>query len=159
MKMRKPVTHVISPPARRKAGTLWLAAAALLANTGIAAWTIAGHHSAPSLFPASWAANTPNNTLDRQTANGQATWYGAELHGQATASGEPFDMYGLTAAHRTLPLGSSARITNLANGRQVVVRINDRGPGRPGVMIDLSYGAAQAIGLLGSGPVEVAPLR
>jgi rare lipoprotein A len=90
---------------------------------------------------------------------GRATWYGAELHGNATASGEPFDMYGLTAAHRTLPLGSRARVTNLANGREVVVRINDRGPGRDGVMIDLSYAAAQAIGLQGSGPVEVEPLR
>ena len=140
--------HVISPPVRRRAGPLWLAALALMANAGIAAWTVVGHS------PAAVEALATGASL-----RGQATWYGAELQGAATASGEPFDMNGLTAAHRTLPLGSSARVTNLANGRQVVVRINDRGPGRPGVMIDLSYGAAQAIGLRGSGPVEVAPLR
>jgi rare lipoprotein A (peptidoglycan hydrolase) len=150
--MRKQSTmHVISPPTRRRAGPLWLAALALVANAGIATWTVVGH---PSATVAAVEALGTGASL-----RGQATWYGAELQGAATASGEPFDMNGLTAAHRTLPLGSSARVTNLANGRQVVVRINDRGPGRPGVMIDLSYGAAQAIGLLGSGPVEVAPLR
>jgi len=147
MKMRPPKSHVIAPPARRKAGPLWLAAVALVANGGIAVWTV-GHVAGPTPFASS-------SGLSR----GQATWYGAELQGVATASGEPFDMAGLTAAHRTLPLGSSARVTNLANGRQVVVRINDRGPGRPGVLIDLSYVAAQAIGMTGSGQVEVAPLR
>jgi rare lipoprotein A len=139
--------HVISPPVRRRAGPLWLAAFGLVANAGIAVLTMTGH---PSML------TEPSRLGD--VLHGQATWYGPELRGVATASGEPFDPNGLTAAHRTFPLGSRAQVTNLANGRQVVVRINDRGPGRPGVLIDLSYGAAQAIGLQGSGPVEVAPL-
>ena len=147
--MRPPKTHVIAPPVRRKAGPLGLAGLALAANAGIAAWMVVGHGALPA------APFASTSGLSR----GQATWYGAELQGVATASGEPFDMAGLTAAHRTLPLGSNARVTNLANGRQVVVRINDRGPGRPGVLIDLSYAAAQAIGLQSSGPVEVAPFN
>jgi rare lipoprotein A len=154
-------THVISPPVRRRAVPLWLAVLALAANAGIAVWTAVAPFPAPiedrlaSLMPSVPFAASAGGSSRR----GQATWYGAELQGAATASGEPFDMNGLTAAHRTLPLGSRAQVTNLANGRQVVVRINDRGPGRPGVLIDLSYGAAQAIGLKSSGPVEVAPLR
>src|SRR6202790_1000658 len=76
---------------------------------------------------------------------GTASWYGSYFQGRATASGEPYDMYDLTAAHPTLPLGSWVRVTNLRNGRAVVVRINDRGPIVPGRIIDLSYGAAQAL--------------
>lgn len=154
-------THVISPPVRRRALPLWLAALALAANAGIAVWTaVASSPAAIEDRLASLTSSVPFSAPagGASSRRGQATWYGAELQGAATASGEPFDMNGLTAAHPTLPLGSSARVTNLANGRQVVVRINDRGPGRPGVMIDLSYGAAQAIGLKSSGPVEVAPL-
>jgi rare lipoprotein A len=161
-KMRKEgKTHVISPPVRRRGGPLWLAGLALIANAGIAVWTVAGRSPAPIEDRlASLTSSVPLAAPFGGTARrGQATWYGAELQGMATASGEPFEMNGLTAAHRTLPLGSRAQVTNLANGRQVVVRINDRGPGRPGVLIDLSYGAAQAIGLKSSGPVEVAPLR
>jgi rare lipoprotein A len=88
---------------------------------------------------------------------GSASWYGPELHGSPTASGEPFDMHALTAAHRTLPLGSYARVRNLDNGRSVVVRINDRGPHARRRMIDLSYAAAQEIRMVGAGtaPVEV----
>jgi rare lipoprotein A len=91
---------------------------------------------------------------------GVASWYGAEFHGLPTASGEPFDMHGLTAAHRTLPLGSRARVTNLANGRSVVVRITDRGPHARRRMIDLSYGAANELAMVpaGSAEVEVVPL-
>jgi rare lipoprotein A len=149
-------TLVISPPVRRRGGPLWLAGLALAANAGIAVWTTAGS-SPPFTEPVGRVASLAP-PFSGTALRGQATWYGAELQGAATASGEPFDMNGLTAAHRTLPLGSRAQVTNLANGRQVVVRINDRGPGRPGVLIDLSYGAAQAIGLKSSGPVEVAPL-
>src|ERR671914_569742 len=71
---------------------------------------------------------------------GHASWYGAELHGNPTASGEPFDMHALTAAHRTLPLGTRALVRNLENDRTVVVKINDRGPFTRGRTIDLSYG-------------------
>jgi Lytic transglycolase len=161
--MRKAQTHVIGPPtewARWKAWPLWLAGLALLLHLGIAVSTGLGH-TAPVLAlgsPLRSPLGSPAVALG-DILRGQATWYGAELHGNPTASGEPFDMYGLTAAHRTLPLGSRARVTNLTNGKDVIVRINDRGPGRAGVMIDLSYGAAQAIGMQGSGPVEVAPLE
>ena len=76
---------------------------------------------------------------------GTASWYGEDFVGKPTASGEPYDMYGLTAAHPTLPLGTLVKVTNLANRRSVVVRINDRGPIIPGRIIDLSYIAAQVL--------------
>src|SRR5216683_2594034 len=76
---------------------------------------------------------------------GTASWYGDYFQGKATASGEPYNMYDLTAAHPTLPLGSWVRVTNLRNGRAVVVRINDRGPIVPGRIIDLSYNTAQVL--------------
>jgi rare lipoprotein A len=76
---------------------------------------------------------------------GTASWYGSDFDGKPTASGEPYDMYDLTAAHLTLPLGSYVRVTNLRNGRSIVVRVNDRGPIVPGRIIDLSYGAAEAL--------------
>jgi rare lipoprotein A len=76
---------------------------------------------------------------------GTASWYGENFEGKPTASGEPYDMYDMTAAHLTLPMGSYVRVTNLRNGKAVVVRVNDRGPIVPGRIIDLSYGAAQAL--------------
>jgi rare lipoprotein A len=76
---------------------------------------------------------------------GTASWYGEYFEGRATASGEPYNMHDLTAAHPTLPLGSWVRVTNLHNGRVVYVRINDRGPIIPGRIIDLSFGAAQVL--------------
>src|ERR1039458_6476327 len=76
---------------------------------------------------------------------GTASWYGEYFVGKPTASGEDFDMYDMTAAHPTLPLGSYVRVTNLRNGRVVVVKVNDRGPIVPGRIIDLSYGAAQVL--------------
>jgi len=76
---------------------------------------------------------------------GTASWYGEDFDGKATASGEPYDMLDFTAAHLTLPLGSYVRVTNLHNGRSVVVKINDRGPIVPGRIIDLSYNAARAL--------------
>src|SRR6266851_3716778 len=77
---------------------------------------------------------------------GTASWYGEYFDGKPTASGEDYDMYDMTAAHPTLPLGSYVRVTNLRNGKAVVVRVNDRGPIIPGRIIDLSYGAATALG-------------
>jgi rare lipoprotein A len=76
---------------------------------------------------------------------GTASWYGEYFVGKPTASGEDYDMYDMTAAHPTLPLGSYVRVTNLRNGRAVVVKVNDRGPVVPGRIIDLSYGAAQVL--------------
>ncbi|MGA7753701.1 MAG: septal ring lytic transglycosylase RlpA family protein [Candidatus Sulfotelmatobacter sp.] len=76
---------------------------------------------------------------------GTASWYGENFEGKPTASGEPYEMYDMTAAHLKLPIGSYVRVTNLRNGKAVVVRVNDRGPVVPGRIIDLSYGAAQAL--------------
>jgi rare lipoprotein A len=76
---------------------------------------------------------------------GTASWYGSYFDGKPTASGEAYDMYDLTAAHPTLPLGSYVRVTNLHNGRAVIVRVNDRGPIVQGRIIDLSYGAAEIL--------------
>jgi len=76
---------------------------------------------------------------------GTASWYGRDFEGKPTASGEPYNMYDLTAAHPTLPLGSMVKVTNLRNGRAVVVRVNDRGPIIPGRIIDLSYSASRVL--------------
>src|SRR5438552_4623087 len=76
---------------------------------------------------------------------GTASWYGDYFQGKATASGEPYNMYDLTAAHPTLPLGSLVRVTNLRNGRSVVVKVNDRGPIVPGRIIDVSYSTARVL--------------
>jgi len=81
----------------------------------------------------------------KQHEVGTASWYGSDFDGKPTASGEPYDMYDLTAAHPTLPLGTNVRVTNLRNGKALIVRINDRGPYVPGRIIDLSYGAAQVL--------------
>src|SRR6202049_1985403 len=86
---------------------------------------------------------------------GTASWYGEYFEGRATASGEPYNMHDLTAAHPTLPLGSWVRVTNLNNGRIVYVRINDRGPIVPGRIIDLSYGAAQVLHFQNKGLQQV----
>jgi rare lipoprotein A len=86
---------------------------------------------------------------------GLASYYGAEAHGGPTASGETFNMYGMTAAHKTLPLGVEVKVTNLENGKSVVVRINDRGPFIEGRIIDLSYAAAKKIDMLDEGVVQV----
>lgn len=76
---------------------------------------------------------------------GRASWYGKFFHGKPTASGESYDMFRFTAAHRELPLGTWVRVTNLENSKAVIVRVNDRGPVVPGRIIDLSYGAAQIL--------------
>ena len=88
--------------------------------------------------------------------SGGASWYGRKFHGRPTASGEPYDMYAMTAAHKTMPIPSYARVRNPANGREITVRINDRGPFVDGRVIDLSYAAALKLGVLaGVAPVEV----
>jgi len=86
---------------------------------------------------------------------GPASWYGREYHGRPTASGERFNMRAMTAAHQTLPLGTRVKVTNLENGRAVVVRINDRGPFLKGRIIDLSWGAARRLGMVEKGVVKV----
>jgi len=86
---------------------------------------------------------------------GQASWYGGKFNARKTASGQRYNMYALTAAHKTLPLHSKVRVTNLANGKSVVVSINDRGPFYSNRIIDLSYGAASRLGMLPTGTAKV----
>nr|HDM59121.1 septal ring lytic transglycosylase RlpA family protein [Bacillota bacterium] len=88
---------------------------------------------------------------------GYASWYGGKFHGRRTANGETYDMFAMTAAHRTLPFGTIVRVTNLENGRSVVVRINDRGPftDKKKRIIDLSLGAARQLGMLKTGVAKV----
>lgn len=105
-------------------------------------------------------ANNPYKALDRQytplktaagyKAHGRASWYGRKFHGKPTSSGEPYDMYAMTAAHPTLPIPSYVRVTNIDSGKSVVVRVNDRGPFHDGRLIDLSYTAAYKLGVLKS---------
>tara|TARA_B100001057_G_scaffold460414_1_gene511459 strand:+ start:74 stop:652 length:579 start_codon:yes stop_codon:yes gene_type:complete len=105
-------------------------------------------------LPQPMPATTPSPAESAMGA-GEASFYGNELAGNRTASGERFDPQGLTAAHRTLPLGSEVRVTNPRNGESVVVRINDRGPYHGNRVIDLSYAAAREIGLIRSGTGRV----
>ncbi len=86
---------------------------------------------------------------------GIASWYGTKFHGRRTSSGEPYDLYGVTAAHKTLPLPSYVLVTNLSNGRNLVVRVNDRGPFHEERLIDLSYAAAGKLGVLPTGTALV----
>ncbi len=94
-------------------------------------------------------------SADGYVERGVASWYGPDFHGRNTSSGEPYDMYGMTAAHKTLPLPCYARITNLANGRSIVVRINDRGPFVANRIVDLSYSAAQRLDIVRMGTAFV----
>lgn len=100
-------------------------------------------------------AAMPKAGSSEHVFTGIASYYGKEFHGRKTASGEPFDMDALTAAHRTLPFNTMVRVTNFKNGKSVTVRINDRGPFIAGRIIDLSQAAAKAIGLLSIGQVAV----
>lgn len=93
----------------------------------------------------------PLTALTSYRARGVGSWYGRKFHGQKTSSGEIYDMYGMTAAHATLPIPSYVRVSNPANGRTVVVRVNDRGPFHSGRLIDLSYAAAWKLGYVGNG--------
>jgi rare lipoprotein A len=86
---------------------------------------------------------------------GNASWYGKQFHGKETASGEPYDMFQFTAAHRRLPLGTLVKVTNLRNNRSVIVRVNDRGPVPHTRIIDLSYGAARMLQIPGHGVEQV----
>lgn len=95
------------------------------------------------------------STAENFSEQGEASWYGPGFHGKKTASGEIYDMHAMTAAHKELPLGSTVKVTNLENGKSVVVRINDRGPFHGDRIIDLSKAAAQALDVVHSGVAEV----
>jgi rare lipoprotein A len=102
----------------------------------------------------------PLKTSKGYRERGVASWYGKKFHGQRTANGETYDMYAMTAAHKTLPLPSYLRVRNLNNGKSVIVRVNDRGPFRENRIVDLSYAAAAKLGIIGTGTgiVEVEAL-
>lgn len=95
------------------------------------------------------------NSAEGYKEQGRASWYGTKFHGKRTSSGEPYDMYQMTAAHKTLPLPTYVRVTRKSNGRSVVVKVNDRGPFHTGRIIDLSYAAASRLDLLQAGSAEV----
>ncbi len=97
----------------------------------------------------------PINDARRYRASGTASWYGTKFHGQATANGEAYDLYGMTAAHKTLPLPSYVRVSNLDNGQSVILRVNDRGPFYSDRIIDLSFAAAKKLGYAESGTARV----
>lgn len=125
----------------------------------------------PRYEPPSRQGNMPSYTVNGQTYHilptakdynetGKASWYGQKFHGHLTSNGEYYDMYGLSAAHRYLPLPTYVKVTNLNNGRNIIVRVNDRGPFHPDRIIDLSYAAAYQLDMLHSGtaPVQVEAL-
>jgi len=111
----------------------------------------------PSSYQVNGRSYRTLQTSQNYRARGIASWYGTKFNGQYTSSREPYNMLGMTAAHRTLPLPTYAKITNLQNGHQVIVKINDRGPFDPNRLIDLSYAAAKKLGITqkGTGLVEV----
>jgi peptidoglycan lytic transglycosylase len=128
----------------------------------LAAGAKAGSPSdAPIKAPQNESTTAKSRTADKMQSKakrssrpyqvGEASWYGRPFHGRKTASGEPFDMYQLTAAHRNLPLGSWVKVTNLKNHRWVLVRINDRGPVPKDRIIDLSYSAARMLDMKARG--------
>jgi len=95
------------------------------------------------------------NVKHKKRMVGISSFYAEDFHGKLTANGEVYDMYGLTAAHKTLPLNTVARVTNLANGKSLILRINDRGPYIQGRMLDCSYGAAKKLDFIKSGTTKV----
>lgn len=115
------------------------------------------HRFANNPYSALGQEYVPMKAVKPYRASGVASWYGRRYHGQKTSSGEVYDMYGMTAAHPVLPIPSYVRVTNPANGRAVVVRVNDRGPFHANRLIDLSYTAAWKLDIIGkgSGFVEV----
>lgn len=133
---------------------------AMLAMLGLAACQAAPPPPPPAPpppLPAPQAAPLPPPECPRAQAyeEGVASWYGSSHHGKTTASGAPFDMHALTAAHRRLALGTRIRVTSLASGRQVELEVNDRGPFIRGRVLDVSQRAAQLLGFVEAGTIRV----
>ena len=108
-----------------------------------------------SLSPKTKKYNNPKSTTNNQTLKGISSWYGPNFHGKLTANGEIFDMYGTTAAHKTLPLNSIVRVTNLENYKSMILKINDRGPYVGDRILDCSFGAAKKLGFDKQGTTAV----
>lgn len=113
------------------------------------------HSSANLSYKVKGTRYQPMKKVANFTQTGKASWYGKQFHGRKTSSGERFDMNQMTAAHRTLPIPSYAKVTNLANGKEVIVRINDRGPFHSNRVMDMSFGAAKKLGMVNSGTANV----
>lgn len=113
------------------------------------------HHAANRSYRIKGVRYQPKTSVDEFSETGRASWYGPQFHGKLTASGERYDMNLMTAAHRTLPIPSYARVTNLANGKSIVVRINDRGPFHNNRIIDVSHAAARSLGFINHGVANV----
>ena len=150
--MRRVLTYLLAVPVM----TAGMVGAAPVANTPLEQ-NSAALNSKPG--PKTQAKTLKRTQLAPQQAKtyqiGIASWYGRQFHGKTTASGEPFNMFNLTAAHRKLPLGTWVRVTNLRNGASVVVRVNDRGPVPKSRIIDLSYEAATLLDLRAYGIAKV----
>jgi rare lipoprotein A len=142
-KETKPQVFVNEPPARLE----WRRRHSVASIAALLAVAI--------VFFATGRVPAPSAGDNAPVQRGLASWYGSQFHGEPTAQGELFNMNALTAAHRSLPLGTRVRVTHLGNGRSVVVRINDRGPYKRGVIIDLSRRAANQIGMVQQGRARV----
>ena len=116
---------------------------------------IAGDHGKTAATAAAPVKVSPVGRIRQWLETGQASWYGLKFQGRKTSSGETYDMNALTCAHRSLPLGSWIRVTNLVNRKAVLVRVNDRGPMTGSRIVDLSYAAARAVNLNGTGKVKL----
>jgi len=151
---RQPLLFSRSAAKFRYVATSAALIAAVLGCTGSA---IAGGHDkgAPSPRTSNQPRLTAANRIEQWFQTGKASWYGLKFQGHKTATGETYDMNALTCAHRTLPLGSWVRVTNLRNRKTVLVRVNDRGPSFGDRIVDLSYAAAHAVGLGGTGKVKL----
>ena len=125
----------------------------LVASLGAAQGNSGSDHDRPSPTQRRPAPATKSKASNQSKPYqvGTASWYGSYFEGKETASGEPYNMYDMTAAHPTLPLGTFVKVTNLRNGKAVIVRVNDRGPVVDGRIIDVSYQAAQALGMKSRG--------
>ncbi len=124
---------------------LSIVAATLLVVANVWAATVPNHPQQPVKKSAPKLAKAAPKVETKPYQVGNASWYGKQFHGRTTASGEDFDMFELTAAHRRLPLGTFVKVTNLRNGKWIVVRVNDRGPYVSNRIMDLSYSAARML--------------
>ena len=112
-------------------------------------------HSTPAQSSKKIRNGSSKNVKHKKLMIGISSYYAEDFHGKLTANGEVYDMYGLTAAHKTLPLNTIVRVTNLDNEKSLILRINDRGPYVKGRILDCSYGAAKKLGFLANGTTQV----
>ena len=144
-------------PSASAAPTPAVSAPAVASSTAPVPTEVAPTSADAGPIPAASAGAAP--LAEQSVPRGLASWYGPKFHGRRTASGERYDMHGLTAAHKTLPFGTKVRVRSVQTGKEVVVRINDRGPYKRSRIIDLSLGAITALGLRHRGVTEVLLLR